>query len=297
MKHELPGAQFRAVIPSLAGSLDRLAELTQALASAGADPLVVPTGASVQRALHGSRVPFIEIKANPGFSATIAHGAVGEWDWLLVVNDDVTVDAVRLGAALASLKEYDRDTMCLAFLDPVEPKPVPTIPDALLGLSLLGPVLARLGLTRETRRTKTSDTFRPFSFVAISRRLWEELGGLDQEFIYTFEDADFSRRAHASGATLLFPDDTGVSHRRYGTSTSRIRAVLPCSAVSTATYLQTLGMRPGTARAACLAALAVRTPLVLVAGLPKREHLAGITAAGRAFVFRRRPNLPDYAAN
>jgi GT2 family glycosyltransferase len=214
-----------------------------------------------------------------------------------VVNDDVTVDPDRLAATLDSLRESGRDDRCLAFLDPVEPKPVPTIPDALLGLSLLGPVIVRLRLPARRGRSKASDTFRPFSFVAISRSLWDELGGLDEAFIYTFEDADFARRAHAAGATLLFPDDTGVSHRRYGTSTSRMRSVLPCAAVSTATYLQTLGMRPAAARVACLAALAVRTPLVLVAGIPKREHLLGIAAAAQAFVLCRRPHLPDYAAN
>jgi GT2 family glycosyltransferase len=290
--------RIRAVVPSLAGTPDRLSRLSEALRAAGAEPVVVPTGASVEDALRGSDVDVLPIGANPGFAATIAHGAQGAWDWLLVVNDDVTVEADRLSAALDALEHHGPEARVLSFLDPVPPKPVPSRTDALLGLSLVGPVLRHLGLLRSPLEVPHGrGTYRPFSFVAVSRTLWDELGGLDQRFIYTFEDADFTRRAHATGATVAFPDDTGVSHLKYGTSTSRIRSVLPCAAYSTAAYLEVLGMGPRRARAACVAALMVRVPLVAVGGLPRREHLAGIGGALRSFLDGRRPSLPDYATN
>jgi hypothetical protein len=287
--------RIRAVIPSLAGTPEQLSRLAADLTASGAEPLVVPTGASVERALAGGSVPFRTIGANPGFAATVAHGAEGEWEWLLVVNDDVTVDPARLRVELDRLTALPSGARVLAFLDSVPPRPVPSRAEALLGLSLVGPALVRLGLRRARPGPVEGDVYRPFSFVAVSRELWDELGGLDQAFVYTFEDADFARRARRAGATLRFPDDTGVVHARYGTSSSRIRAVLPCAADSTATYLESLGTRPVVARAACIAALAVRLPLVLVGDLPRREHAAGIRAALRSLATRKRPSLPAYA--
>lgn len=290
-------SHVRAVIPSLAGSHEQLSRLATDLRAAGADPLVVPTGASVERALEGSDVPIRPIGANPGFAATVAHGAEGDWDWLLVVNDDVTVDPARLRPLLEMLDMRPPGTRELAFLDSVPPRPVPSRTDAVLGLSLLGPVLRRLRLRQDRVSATARDLYRPFSFVAVSRALWQELGGLDQAYVYTFEDADFTRRASRVGASLTFPDDTGVVHARYGTSTSRVRAVLPCAAASTATYLESLGVRPRVARAVCLAALALRLPLVLAAEPPPREHAAGIRRAMSSLVSGARPDLPAYAQN
>ena len=290
-------SRIRAVIPSLAGSRDQLSRLAAQLRAAGADPLVVPTGASVERALDGGDVPMRPIGANPGFAATVAHGADGDWDWLLVVNDDVTLDPARLRPQLELLDRRPPGVRELVFLDSVPPRPVPSRTDAVLGLSLLGPVLTRLRLGRGRAGADGADLYRPFSFVAVSRSLWDELGGLDQAYVYTFEDADFARRASRAGASLTFPEDTGVVHARYGTSTSRIRAVLPCAAASTATYLESLGVRPGAARAVCLAALVVRFPLVLAGDLPRREHAAGIRGAMRSLASGVRPDLPAYAQN
>jgi GT2 family glycosyltransferase len=290
-------SRIRAVVPSLAGSPEQLSRLAGELRDAGAEPLVVPTGARVERALAGGGVPVRPIGDNPGFAATIAHGAAGEWDWLLVVNDDVTVDPERLRRHLDLLVGRPAGTRELVFLDSVPPRPVPSRADAVLGLSLVGPVLTRLRLRSTSALAADAELYRPFSFVAVSRALWDELGGLDQSFVYTFEDADFARRARRAGATLSFPDDTGVVHARYGTSTSRIRAVLPCAAASTATYLQSLGVRPGLARAACLAALTVRLPLVVLGDLPRREHAAGIWRAMGALASGARPSLPAYAQN
>ena len=292
--------RVRAVVPSLAGAPPRLVQLCDDLRRAGADPVVVPTGALVEAALRETAgVEMWPIGANPGFATTIHHGAQGDWDWLLVVNDDVTVDARRLSSALDALEHHKSGARVISFLDPVTPKPVPSRADALLGLSLLGPVLTRLHVLRARTAVRPErQHYRPFSFVAVSRALWDELGGLDERFVYTFEDADFARRAHASGAVVDFPDDTGVSHLKYGTSTSRIRTVLPCAAYSTAVYLEGLGMGPRQARAACIAALVVRVPLVVVVGgLPRREHLAGVAGALRSFITARRPSLPDYASN
>jgi GT2 family glycosyltransferase len=258
---------------------------------------VVPTGATLERRLTDSDIPHLAIGENPGFAATIRLGAEGDdWQWLLVVNDDVDVDVERLAPLIGSLGDRDAQANAIVYLDPVPPRRVPTVADALGGLSLLGPALARVRPAPGPVASR-SGAYRPFSFVAVSRPLWATLGGLDTEFVYTFEDADFARRAEAAGAEVSFPEDTGVRHDRYGTSSRRIAAVLPCAAWSTAVYLERLGLPRPASRGACMAALVARLPLVLASDLPAGQHVRGIGGALWALVSGRRPTLPAYWAN
>lgn len=85
------------------------------------------------------------------------------------------------------------------------------------------------GTPPETHEHDVRCYWATFAAVLIERGLWDELGGLDEDFWYSFEDVDFCLRARekrgpgnvwvAAGARVLHPEHgtrTGVEDRRNG---------------------------------------------------------------------------------
>jgi GT2 family glycosyltransferase len=58
-----------------------------------------------------------------------------------------------------------------------------------------------------------------FACVLIEHALWDELGGLDEEYFYSYEDVDFCLRARELGVRPLVPWDARVVHDELGTRT------------------------------------------------------------------------------
>jgi hypothetical protein len=290
-----------AAIPSLSGKVTRLEALADSLTSAGMHPMIAATGRLLDLRLADSLVPHTSPKSNAGFGETIAHiaNSSGDWDWLAIVNDDISVNAQQLRQSLADIVSRDPQERVLAYMDPVRPKDMPTLVSTLSAISLVGPALNRLRRTKSDygSRTDPQRYFRPFSFAVISRGLWDALNGMDPRMIYTFEDADFGRRAAIASADVLFVENTGVIHAAYSTSRQHVRQVLPVETWSAAAYLEKWTVPGPLVRFLCCCALIIRLPLVPLVDLPRSQHLRGISRAFVALVTQRKPALPDYEAN
>lgn len=288
-----------ALVLSLSGDPDSLDVLTKDLRRAGTDPYVVPTGRSLEESLSASEIPYVSIRSNPGFGEALvrAQAQVGPWDFILFVNDDVTIDPVSLEAELATWAPVAAGS--LHYLDPVPVKPIPTTWRTLLMVSLWNVVLGRWVSPRAPQPTAAEPIdggkwFRPFSIVGVSHNLWTALGGFDSRLTYTFEDADFGRRAAARGAKVYFNSPSGIKHERSSTSKRYAEVVLPVANWSAAMYLVTLGVSPRRARILCAGACLARVPLVLGAPLPKMPHLRGIWRSLRHLIRGEAPSLPEY---
>ena len=68
---------------------------------------------------------------------------------------------------------------------------------------------------RQDRSTVTGDRYAPsatFAAAMIEKRLWDALGGLSEDYWYSFEDVDFCLRAHERGVRVLVAHDAVVYH-------------------------------------------------------------------------------------
>lgn len=285
-----------ALIPSLRGSLEHLRRLTDGLSAAGADPFVVPTSVTLAVALQDSDIPHLTIGANPGFGASLTRAVaqVGGWDWMMPVNDDVTVDGDALRQEL-QLAQGGREVERLVYLDPGQPKPIPSAARTFAQISLIEPAFRRFRPARAARPPYDSQhVFRPFSIALISNRLWQNLNGFDDRLVYTFEDADFGRRAAAAGAEILFPDVPGILHLSSSTSRRHMDVVLPVAVWSAYGYLQVLGASPLRARGVLITALLARMALIPFTKLPIGPHLRGVASSIESLVAGRQPSLAHY---
>ena len=216
-----------------------------------------------------------------------------EWDWLGICNDDVTVDPDALRAVVAE-HAGDPTRPTLLMLDPGTPRPIPDGPATVADLALLRGPLDRLRLRGRRAHRRRAEVYRPFSLVLVSRALLERLGGMDTGYVFTGEDADFVRRAHRSGAEVLFPDLDCVRHDANRTGSSHIAEVLPAAAWSRVHYLEVEGVPRRVARALVAGALLVRVGPAMFTRARYSRHLLGIARALVAVCTDRRPSLPAY---
>lgn len=289
-----------ALILSLSGDIEDLRRLTGSLTEAGVIPYVVPTSYGLAERLESSDVPHLLIYDNPGFGAalTVAANLVDDWDWLMPVNDDVLIDARELREEVSRWATLDPRQ--LVYLDPVEPKPIPGLWSVLGQVSLVGGAWLRLRqrvveadlLNQQPKAAR--DMFRPFSIVAFDRQLWLDLDGFDESLIYTFEDADFGRRAIECGAEIAFPAVRGVVHSKSGTSKRHADKVIPVAVWSASRYLVTLGYPSVMARTLCALASVVRIAAIPGTRIPPRAHLVGLLRSVRHLTTNSAPTLPAY---
>lgn len=286
-----------AAIPSLSRSVPELRQLSDSLSGLGMRPVIVATGRRLDEALAATELTHVSPRRNGGFGFAVRAGAAHDpaWQWLAIVNDDLTIDAARCRPQVVDVLAHGAAEPVLAYLDPTAPKPIPGVRHTLASLALLTAVSSRRrGRKAPEASTNSRTHFRPFSFVIISRSLWDMLAGLDENLVYTYEDSDFARRAAAVGATVLFCSGDGVHHRVSGTSGRHIATVLPVSAWSARNYLRAITGGAPWVTPACVAALVARTPLALLSSVDRRQHLRGIRRAIAALATGREPRLPEY---
>lgn len=215
------------VIPTLRRDLPSLTRLSEQLRDAGVEPVLVATGAGVDRALTAAGISHVSPRANPGFGAAIGFGAAqADFDWLVVCNDDISIDGPGFGATIAELVGHRGGQRVLAFFDPGPRRAVPGPTGVFTSIALIDAIARRLRLPARPVR---GAWYKSFSLCAISAPLWRELGGFDPRLPYTYEDADFAARAFAAGATLLDVSEGGVAHEGSGTSRGLVARVLPVS--------------------------------------------------------------------
>src|SRR5690606_5813219 len=138
-------------------------------------------------------------------------------------------------------------------------------------------------------------SYRPFSAVAISRRAWDALDGMDERFVFTYEDVDFVRRASELGYNSGAVNQPVLHHRHSVTSGDQVQAVLPVSAFAALSYLDKWYPGQRRNRILLIGALYVRYLMIMVSKGDRGAHRAGTRAAIRAIRGRATPSLPDWS--
>lgn len=290
-----------AVIPSLsAARIPNITRLSQALHPVVAQTVVFANGRSVRDAGEIPDARVMSVGRNVGFGAAInlAASSVSQWDWLLVVNDDIEFHGTVFDRSLNdAIAETGSSTLGLIYFDDSPAKKLPTVTSIAANLSLVAGIEKRLrSSTGRLPRLSKEESYRSFSLVAIGRELWDSLGGFDERFPFTFEDSDFVRRAKNAGAMTLMPTNFGASHAHSATSRRHIDSVLPVSSWGAFQYLVKWGTRPTLAKTICIAALLLRVIFVPTVSAPVKPHLKGIVRAIRALHTGVVPSLPAFDA-
>ncbi|BAJ75158.1 hypothetical protein MTES_2194 [Microbacterium testaceum StLB037] len=279
----ISGARIAAAGPWIAG-----------LSAHGVDVRVVANAASVVASPPSVGARVIDSRANSGFarSLTAAMATIDAWDWVILLNDDLLLDETSPARIRAAIVEAASDIL---LFDPEPARPIPGRRGVFESLSLFEAVLARLRRRRKRFSAGPgAPTYKSFSAVAISHAVWSDLGGLDDRFVFCFEDAYFVRAHLARGGSTPASVDVGITHDKSTTTGRHIARVLPAIAYSARTYLVATGCRPRLAEALVLLALVARLPLVPFAAAPIRPHVLGILRSLLAVARRREPALPRY---
>lgn len=261
---------------------------------AGFDVRIVANAASVADHRLGWAAPVIDTGANPGFARSVsaAARAVGTWDWVVLLNDDLRFSPETPGRIRDAIRTADGTGGELIYFDPESLRPLPDPSGVFLSLSLLESVASRLRRTPGDRAVGA--TYKSFSAVAIRRTAWDRCGGLDERFVFCFEDAYFARRHLEGGGVEPQSIDVGLVHDRSTTTSRHIARVLPAVAFSARTYLRVTGTRALASDLLVLTALSIRLVLLPFASAVPLEHLRGVMSAMSAVLRRCEPPLPDY---
>ncbi|WP_157981606.1 glycosyltransferase family 2 protein [Protaetiibacter intestinalis] len=276
-----------AVIPTLVAP-DGLRGLVRSLEASGAKVRVVANSARAATRLLEWQVPHMDLQLNLGFGGSVRAVVAEEndWDSLIIANDDLVVEESRFSSSMTALSRNSG----VRYLCPEPPRALPGLIEVFLNLSLLGRLLGRLG----ARRPVTGMQYRSFSMVEISRSCWDDVGGLDPDIPFTFEDADFIRRATQLGYAAVASPDLAIAHRHSEASAQYIREVLPVSAWSAVAYLDKWRGKSSANLLTVRAALIARIPLLLFAKARFRDHLVGVLRAISASGRHVPPALPKY---
>lgn len=285
-------SRVRVVIPSLVGDVPRLVSMCDTATQAGASPLVIANGARLHRDLVAAAVPHITSRRNDGFAASVVLGAEGDWDWLVILNDDLAFEPSDLAPCLSEhLDTFDLAS--IVHFDDGTARHIPTRLGVLLSVSLLSNI-GRMAFPRwHAARLEGRDTFRAFAAVAIGRHAWDRIGGLDVRYPFSYEDADFVRRARALGIQVS-DMRSSVVHLHSQTSGQFATVVLPVATWSALEYLTKWFGKRTLHRWLLVVALGVRAPIAVVI-MPRRQiQLRAVANAVRALLVDERPSLPEW---
>jgi GT2 family glycosyltransferase len=289
--------RVHVVIPTLSTSrTTNVVALATLFSSAGFTVAVVANGEAARSALEGHDVRVTSAGANLGFAGAVNLGAElanPQTRWILIVNDDIELTSLEPLESLGGLS--DNKIGMVTFGD--EPvRRIPGMARVLSSIALLSGIARRFGKPDVPQPGVISKSlFAPFSFVAVDSSVWRRLGGLDERFPFTYEDADFVRRCNAAGTIRVTIDGHGtIRHLRGLTGRSNVRRIVPVGTWSAYQYLVKWGTPSFVARSLCILALAVRIPLVPFARTNTRDHLAGVGNAAVGLLLSRRPELPRY---
>jgi GT2 family glycosyltransferase len=203
-----------------------LGSLREALARTGAPAeLIVIDNASRDGSLElaaelAPEATVVEMPANLGFAAGAAHGisrSTGEW--VLLVNTDVVTepDAVeQLLAVGRSSPEVGSVAAQMRFAG----ERAGIINSAGIGIDRLGIAFDRLlDQPVEASETEPVEVFGACGGAALLRRaMLDDVGGLDESFFFSLDDADLAWRAQMRGWRCLYAPAAVVNHEHSATA-------------------------------------------------------------------------------
>ena len=288
-------SRVRVVIPSLLGDVSRLTSMCESAIRAGASPMIIANSALLHGQLAATAVPHMTSGRNDGFAASVIMGAAGEWDWLVILNDDLIFDPNDLAACLSVEQLGAFDLATIVHFDNEPARHIPTRFGVFLNVSLISNVTRKVFLRGRESRPDANNSYRSFSAVAIGRAAWDRVGGLDTRYPFTYEDADFVRRATALGVQVRAMR-TSIVHLHSQTSGQFITAVLPVATWSALEYLTRWFGRRTLQRGLLLVALCVRAPIAVATNSQPRNQIRAVANAAKALVNDEQPSLPEWAS-
>ena len=255
--------------------------------------MVIANSARLQEQLAATDVPHMTSGRNDGFAASVIMGAAGEWDWLVILNDDLVFDPSDLAACLSDEQLGAFDLATIVHFDNEPARQIPTWLDVFLNVSLVSNVARKVLPPRRNTHPDANNSYRSFSAVAIGRDAWDRVGGLDARYPFTYEDADFVRRATALGAQVRVMR-TSIVHLHSQTGGQFITTVLPVATWSALEYLTKWFGRRTLQRALLLAALCVRAPIAIATNSQRRNQIRAVANTARSLITDEQPLLPEW---
>jgi GT2 family glycosyltransferase len=285
-----------ALIPSYAPDPESLAALTDSLRDAGIRPVVIANGRGALDACVERSIPHVCWSDNLGFGRSINRAVreLGIDDNVLVLNDDISVDAIDLATSLGEAKLFGTDRPWVLSLGEEQQRRIPNSCEIFANLSLIDRLTTRFRPRFPSR--STGPTYRAFSAVLISREAWRATGGFDERYPFTFEDSDFVRSLGLAdrGAAFHIEGATSVRHHRSRTSSAQVERVLPVVVWSALLYLDKWERRRTRGKLLIALALVLRVLLVPWSRAPVGAHLRGIRASVQTLLRDAEPPLPPF---
>ena len=142
-------------------------------------------------------------------AARAAHG-----DYLLLLNNDAEVEPFTIAAMWAR--------RAARLVGSLSVHPVGRVVTHHGGVFTADGVPIHEGRGQKRPEEYTSDlpaSWVTFACALVERRLWVELGGLDESYFYAYEDVDFCLRAAELGVSPVVAFDARVLHPELGTRT------------------------------------------------------------------------------
>jgi len=158
----------------------------------------------------GARV--IRLKSNLGFAPAVNRGiAATDADWIAILNNDVTLDPAWLASLLAAAQESDVWFATGKTLTAADPSVIDGAFDAISR----GACAYRCGSGKpdglfwnQPRRIRMA----PMTAALFRRKLFEEVGSLDERFESYLEDVDFGIRCAVQGRAGIFAPSAIAYH-------------------------------------------------------------------------------------
>lgn len=293
-----------AVIPSMSSARGPALKATVSdLTSLGFTVRIVANSRSLADWLGANGVDYISDGVNSGFGSSIMKGveASPSCSWILILNDDVKVDdsaLLNIHDDLAVLPPK----VGMAYLDQEPDRSIPGAVEVFHGLSLLSVATRRLPTFRDRALSPANEaangTYKSFSAVFIRHEVWDELSGFNRDMPFTYEDADFVRRASLAGYDSVTFVTHGFSHEHSASTKSNIDTVLPVMTWSARAYLtKWSGLSRWTITALLVSALLLRLLILPFSTAPVYKHYVGVRTALISLLRSEQPLLPKFDAN
>jgi len=160
----------------------------------------------------------IGLPDNRGFAAAVNAGVeASSGEWVLLLNNDATIDPEAVKRLLAAARAGGNDLGSLAAEMRFAEAPT-VVNSAGIGIDRLGVAYDRRLGDRAGVATGPIEVFGASGGSALlRRRMLDELGGFDATFFFALEDVDLAWRARMAGWTALCVGDAVVRHHHGGT--------------------------------------------------------------------------------
>ena len=163
-------------------------------------------------------VRWIQLDRNYGFATAVNHGLrATSAEWVLLLNNDATLDVNALRHALTARIREDVGTIVLQMRFADRPE---VVNSAGIGVDVLGVAFDRfLGAPTDGPASEPGEVFGACAGAALYRRaMLDDIGGFDSGYFVYLEDVDLAWRARMAGWRALYVPDAVAWHAHSGTA-------------------------------------------------------------------------------